>query len=86
LKLAALTVGAQFLGHSMLNRVLRTTSATVVSLAILFEVPGASLIALAWLHQHPPLAALPGLMLLVGGVGLVITARTRRVEPALAVE
>jgi drug/metabolite transporter (DMT)-like permease len=85
-KLAALTLGAQFLGHSMLNRVLRTTSATVVSLAILFEVPGASLIALVWLHQHPPVAAIPGLALLVGGVGLVVAARTRRVEPAIAVE
>ena len=43
LKLAALTVGAQLLGHSLFNVVLRTTSPTVVSLAILFEVPGAVL-------------------------------------------
>jgi drug/metabolite transporter (DMT)-like permease len=86
LKLAALTLGAQFLGHSLLNRVLRTTSATVVSLAILFEVPGASLIALVWLHQHPPVGAVPGLALLVAGVAVVVTTRTRRVEPAIAVE
>src|SRR5439155_12863476 len=30
-KLAALTLGAQFLGHSLFNRVLSTTSATFVS-------------------------------------------------------
>src|SRR4051794_20739085 len=44
-QLLAITAGAQLLGHSILNRVLRTTSATVVSLSILFEIPGAALIA-----------------------------------------
>jgi len=86
LKLAALTVGAQFLGHSLFNGVLGTTSPTVVSLAILFEVPGATLIAALWLHQHPHLAAVPGLLLLVTGVGLVIAARDRSTPPAVPVE
>jgi drug/metabolite transporter (DMT)-like permease len=85
-KLAALTVGAQFLGHSLANRVLRTASPTVVSLSILFEVPGASLLALVWLHQHPPPAAIPGLALLVLGVGVVITASSRGVAPAVPAE
>ena len=49
-KLAALTVGAQLLGHSLINVVLRSTSPTVVSLAILFEAPGAALIAAVWLR------------------------------------
>ena len=40
LQLLALTFGAQLLGHSLINRVLRTTSPTVVSLALLFEVRG----------------------------------------------
>src|SRR3954451_10774487 len=86
LKLVALTVGAQFLGHSLANRVLRTTSATVVSLSILFEVPGASLIALLWLDQHPPVAAVPGLVLLVLGVATVITGSARDVAPSLPAE
>jgi drug/metabolite transporter (DMT)-like permease len=86
LKLAALTVGAQFLGHSLFNRVLRTTSPTVVSLAILFEVPGATLIAALWLHQEPHLAAVPGLLLLLLGVGLVIAARDRSTPPSVPVE
>ena len=85
-KLVALTAGAQFLGHSVSNRVLRTTSPTVVSLSILFEVPGASLIALVWLHQHPPIAAVPGLVLLLLGVGLVVTGATRGVAPAVPAE
>lgn len=72
LKLAALTAGAQLLGHSLFNVVLRSTSATVVSLAILFEVPGAALIAGLWLGQVPPVSALPGLALLLAGVAIVI--------------
>jgi drug/metabolite transporter (DMT)-like permease len=39
-QLAAITVGAQLLGHSLCNLVLRSTSVTVVSLALLFEIPG----------------------------------------------
>jgi drug/metabolite transporter (DMT)-like permease len=86
LKLVALTLGAQFLGHSLFNRVLRTTSPTVVSLSILFEVPGASLIAALWLHQHPHPAAIPGLLLIIAGVAAVITTRGRRVAPTVPVE
>ena len=86
LKLVALTVGAQFLGHSLANLVLRTTSATVVSLSILFEVPGASLIALVWLGQQPPVAAIPGLLLLLAGVGTVITGSVRGTAVAVPAE
>ncbi len=74
LKLVALTVFAQLLGHTVFNRVLRTTSPTVVSTAILFEVPGAALIAAAYLGQRPPLAAIPALALLLAGVAVVILA------------
>ncbi len=75
----ALTVGAQLLGHTLINRVLRTTSATVTSLAILFEMPGATLIAAVWLGQVPPLAILPALVLLFAGLVLVIRAGDRRI-------
>ncbi len=71
-KLAALTVGAQLLGHSVFNVVLRTTSPTVVSLAILFEMPGAAVLAAVWLGQLPPWGVLPAAALLLGGVAMVI--------------
>jgi drug/metabolite transporter (DMT)-like permease len=74
-KLVALTVLAQLLGHSVFNRVLRTTSPTVVSIAILFEVPGAAILAALWLGQTPPVAAVPALALLLAGIALVIGAR-----------
>ena len=84
LKLLALTAGAQLLGHSLFNRVLRTTSPTVVSLSILFEIPGATLIAALFLHQRPPLLAIPAAVLLVAGLALVIRATTS--EPSIPVE
>jgi drug/metabolite transporter (DMT)-like permease len=86
LKLALLTAGAQFLGHSLFNRVLRTTSPTVVSLAILFEVPGATLLAAVWLGQTPHAGAVPGLLLILAGVAMVVAGRDRRTPPAVPVE
>jgi len=86
LKLVALTVGAQLLGHSLFNRVLRTTSATVVSLSILLEIPGAALIAAVFLDQQPSLLAIPGAVLIVLGVAVVIRSSSGRVEPSVAAE
>jgi drug/metabolite transporter (DMT)-like permease len=79
LQLAALTAGAQLLGHSLVNVVLRTTSPTVVSLAILFEVPGAILIAAIWLRQLPPAGTVPGLLVLLAGLALVVRSGARAV-------
>ena len=77
-QIVALTVTAQLLGHSVFNRVLRTTSPTVVSTAILFEVPGAAVLAAIWLDQTPPVAAIPALALLLAGVATVILSGERR--------
>jgi drug/metabolite transporter (DMT)-like permease len=75
LKIVLVTICAQLLGHTLLNVVLRSTSPTVISLAILLEVPGAAIVAYLWLGQHPPWSAIPGLVLLLGGLGLVARAR-----------
>jgi drug/metabolite transporter (DMT)-like permease len=77
LKIVALTLAAQLGGHSLINVVLRSTGPLVVSLAILFEVPGATLIAAVALHQHVRLAQLPGALLLLAGIALVIRAGAR---------
>jgi drug/metabolite transporter (DMT)-like permease len=86
LELVALTIGPQLLGHSVINRVLRTTPPTVVSLAILFEVPGAAFVAWVALGQHPPASILPGMALLLVGLAVVVSGRTPDVEPAVPVE
>jgi drug/metabolite transporter (DMT)-like permease len=77
----AITIGAQLLGHTVVNRVLATTSATVVSLAILFEMPGSTLIAAAWLGQVPPWQVVPAVVLLFVGIALVIRTTTRAGDP-----
>ncbi|HVX42974.1 MAG TPA: DMT family transporter [Mycobacteriales bacterium] len=77
LKLLALTAGAQLLGHSLLNVALRSTTATVVSLVVLAEVPGAALIAAVWLGQVPSATAWPGFALLVLGAAVVVRCGVR---------
>ncbi|MBW8806844.1 MAG: DMT family transporter [Catenulisporales bacterium] len=72
-KIGALTVLAQFLGHTLFNRVVKTTSATVISTAVLLEVPMAAVIAAVFLGQIPSLWAIPGAVLILGGLLLVAT-------------
>jgi len=81
LLILAVTGCAQLLGHSLVNVVLRSASATVVSLAILLETPGAALIAAVWLHQVPPASAVPGLVLLLAGLIVVVRSGDRTAEP-----
>lgn len=74
LKLIALTAGAQLLGHSLFNVVLRTTHPTVVSMSILFEIPGAALIAALFVAgQTLTWLAAPAVALLVAGLAIVIS-------------
>ena len=74
-----LTAGAQLLGHTLINKVLSTTSATVVSLAILLEMPGATIIAAVALGQVPPPAIIPAVVLMFTGIVMVIRAGSRTV-------
>ena len=76
-KIIAVTVCAQLLGHTLMNAVVGSTSPTVVALALLLEVPGAAAIAYVWLGQHPPVSALPGLVLLIVGLAVVTRAAPR---------
>jgi drug/metabolite transporter (DMT)-like permease len=83
--IVALVVGPQLLGHTVVNRVLRTISATVVSVAILFEVVGASVIAAFAFDETPPLAAAPAAALVLTGIVIVISAGRRRTPGGVAV-
>lgn len=75
-RIAALTLFGQLAGHSLFNFVLRSISPTIVSLATLFTVPLAALIAAVALEQTPPIAAVPALALLVAGTAIVISSRS----------
>lgn len=71
-----LTLTAQLLGHSLMNRLLATVPATVISLTILLELPGAAIIAAIVLGQMPSLSLIPAMALILAGLVLVI--RTTR--------
>jgi len=79
--LLAITVGPQLLGHTLVNRVLRTISATVVSVAILFEIVGATLIAWWWFSESPSSGAYPAALLIAVGVVLVVRASNAPAPP-----
>jgi drug/metabolite transporter (DMT)-like permease len=72
-----LTASAQFLGHSLSNRVVRTLGPSFVSTAILLETPGAALIAAVWLGQLPPVAVYPAVAMILAGLLLIIRARRK---------
>ncbi|MEY2768920.1 MAG: hypothetical protein RL359_556 [Actinomycetota bacterium] len=74
--LLGLIFGAQFLGHTMFNSVLKRVSPAVVSLIVFFEVPVSAILAMWWMNQRPPLGVVPGIALILFGCALVVL-RTR---------
>lgn len=70
--IVGLVIGAQLLGHTLVNRVLRSISPTIVSVAILFEILGATLIARIAFGETPPAAAWPAALLIAAGVVVVV--------------
>lgn len=84
LLLAAVTVSAQLLGHSLLNHLLGVMSPMLLSLLLLLEVPGAALLAAVFLGQSPAWGVYVGLALILSGLA-VVTVRRRPLEgPVLA--
>ena len=75
LLIAAVTVSAQFLGHSLVNHLLAVMSPTVISLLLLLEVPGAALLAGVFLGQSPPWGVYAGLVLILAGLAVVTSRR-----------
>jgi drug/metabolite transporter (DMT)-like permease len=74
--LLGLIFGAQILGHTMFNSVLKRVSPAVVSLIVFFEVPVSSILAIWWMNQRPPAGVIPGIVLILFGCALVVL-RTR---------
>ncbi|GAB2933559.1 DMT family transporter [Streptomyces mayteni] len=77
LELLAITVVAQLLGHSLLNRVVRGLGPSVTATSLLLETPGAVLVAALALGQLPPVAAYPALAVILAGLALVIRGERR---------
>lgn len=72
LAIVGLVLGPQLLGHTLMNVVLRSISPTLVSVAILFEIAGATFLAWVCFDEAPPVAAFPAAALIIAGVVVVL--------------
>jgi drug/metabolite transporter (DMT)-like permease len=72
LAIGGLVLGAQLLGHTLVSFVLRSISPTAVSVAILFEILGATIIARIAFGETPPVGAWPAAVLIAAGVVVVV--------------
>jgi drug/metabolite transporter (DMT)-like permease len=71
-----LIVGAQLLGHSMFNSVLKRVSPAIVSMVVFFEVPISALLAIWWLDQRPHIGIWIGVFVILVGSIFVVLGRT----------
>lgn len=80
LGILAVTVVAQLIGHTVFNHLLATMSPLLVSMIILLEIPGAALLAAAFLAETLPGGTYAGLGLIVAGLAVVLWGQ-RRARP-----
>ena len=73
-----MALGPQILGHTTFNFLLRDLSATVIAVAIMGEPVGASLLALFFFGETPPVFAVAGGALVLAGIYLGIVGQARR--------
>ncbi len=81
---AAMTLGPQLGGHTVFNYLLGSLSATVVSIALLAEPVGATILALLVLGERPGVPTLVGGAIVLAGVFLAIRAEADRAPEVLA--
>jgi drug/metabolite transporter (DMT)-like permease len=72
-----LAVGPQLIGHSAYNWALKYVSATFVTVTILAEPIGATLLAISLLAQVPEPIELSGAILILAGIYLAARAEMR---------
>ncbi|MEY9774599.1 DMT family transporter [Arthrobacter sp. MW3 TE3886] len=72
LGILAITVCAQLVGHSAFNHLLATMSPLLVSMIILLEIPGAALLAAAFLDETLPAGTYVGLATILVGLAVVV--------------
>jgi drug/metabolite transporter (DMT)-like permease len=74
---AGAAVVASLIGHSLLNAAVRTTPTHLVALAVLGEPIGSSLITWAVFGERPPLHAVLGGAIVLGGIAIGFVRPTR---------
>jgi len=75
--LGLLIIGAQFMGHTLFNLVLKRVSPVVVSLIVFFEVPVAAIVAWIWLEQSPSAGLYVGILGILIGCTIFVVGGKR---------
>jgi len=81
---AAMTIGPQFLGHTVFNHLLGELRASVVSVALLAEPVGATLLAFLIFHERPGPQVVVGAVIVLAGVAITVLAEAARRPEVLA--
>jgi drug/metabolite transporter (DMT)-like permease len=83
--LALMAVVPQGLGHTTFNYLLKEIDATIVSISVLGEPVGSTVLALLILGEVPPWTAVLGGVLVLAGIYVAIVgpSRARRAEEAV---
>jgi drug/metabolite transporter (DMT)-like permease len=82
---ALMTIGPQFLGHTVFNYLLAHIEASIVAISVTAEPIGASLLALAVFGEAPAASVLVGGALVLSGIYVAISGQART-APELAPE
>jgi drug/metabolite transporter (DMT)-like permease len=70
----AMTIGPQFLGHTVINHLLGELKASIVSVALLAEAVGATVLAFVVFGERPGLQVVVGGAIVLAGVTVTILA------------
>ena len=73
---AAMTAGPQFLGHTVFNHLLGEVKASVVSVALLAEPIGATLLGLLVFQERPGPQVVVGAVIVLAGVAVTVFAES----------
>jgi drug/metabolite transporter (DMT)-like permease len=81
---AAMTVGPQFLGHTVFNHLLGEMKASVISVALVAEPVGATLLAFLVFGERPGPQIVVGAAIVLAGVAITVLAEAGRRPEVLA--
>jgi drug/metabolite transporter (DMT)-like permease len=74
----AMTIGPQFLGHTVINHLLGELKASIVSVALLAEAVGASILAFIVFDERPGIQVVVGGAIALAGVAITVLAEAER--------
>jgi drug/metabolite transporter (DMT)-like permease len=82
----AMTIGPQFLGHTVINHLLGELRASIVSVALLAEAVGATILAYVVFGERPGILVVVGGAVVLAGVAITVLAEAERRPEAIETE